>query len=667
MNNRLIFITTAVFFLSLALLSIIQVEETDTWLHLSMGREIFNLRALPATEPFTYPSFGRPFLYTSWLFGVVLYLTYLAAGYTGVIVFKAALVTLAVIVFYKDAVSPYKERLVVIVILTFFVFLNRYHFVERPDMVMMVCLSFTVYALNAYLFQNRKYLYALPAVALVWACSHSSIVLMPVPFLAFIVGGIIHRSIGTRIPLLNHVPSREQIKTISVMFLLSAVTTFITPNFIAQFTYGQSILAGQWYKQNIIELDPLTQMGLVEVGTGIAITLFSFFLNRKRFSPIHFLMILPFWALPFSARRFLFLFWLIMIPVIARNLAGFASESVRFQSIIRHPLAALVTIVWITVYSVLGLTGVQPIGYEFKKFGFGVNETTIPAGTVRYMDNNGIYGKMFNPFHWGGYLIWTGYPQRTVFIDPRGYLSEDLLEQSSLVGSGNIWTLEQLFRRFGFDAVIMDYPTREDGFSKLGGIVLPGPNWALVYWDETSLLYLRREGRYQPIIQRDEYRFVSPADGRKGISKILGNPAMLVGVERELKRSIQENLSPRGIGLLGDLYSKTGRYGEAITEYSKVLEYARQVDRLSAYTGLGTVYYQLGDLSKSLSYYEKAVKIQKDAAFLYNLATIYAAIGDDAKAIKTLLEAIKVDPGYERAHTLLDETYRRLGQKKTDK
>jgi tetratricopeptide (TPR) repeat protein len=227
---------------------------------------------------------------------------------------------------------------------------------------------------------------------------------------------------------------------------------------------------------------------------------------------------------------------------------------------------------------------------------------------------------------------------------------------------GSLWMLEQLFRQFGFDAIILDYPTREEGAKDLSGLVLSDPNWALVYWDDTSLLYLRREGRYQSLVQKDEYRFVNPAAGRKAISDHMGDPVTLGRIEQDLLRSIRKNPSAAGFGLLGHLYSKTGRNSEAIANFSKVLEYPRLVDKLSAYTGLGTAYYQSGDFTKSLSYYEKAIHIQKDGMFLFNLATVYIAMGDDAKAIKTLLETIKLDPGIEQAHSLLAATYKRLGK-----
>jgi tetratricopeptide (TPR) repeat protein len=315
-------------------------------------------------------------------------------------------------------------------------------------------------------------------------------------------------------------------------------------------------------------------------------------------------------------------------------------------------------IAWIAGYTAMGLAGIQPVGYDFKQFGFGMNEAVVPAGAVRYMDQNGIYGRMSNPFPWGGYFIWTGYPKRTVFIDPRGGLPEAMFDRLALGPS-----LAQLHKEFGFEVIIADYPRREEGANRVNDHAFSDPDWALVQWDDTSLLYLRRGGRYQALIDRDEYRYVVPATGRAGISESAGDPITLYRIENELKRNLRENPSPRGFGLLGHFYSRVGRNSEAITEYSKVLAGGRLVDRLSAYTGLGTVYFQMKDYAKSLYYYEKAIKIQKDGAFLYNLATIYIAIGDDAKAIKALLEAIKLDPDLVQAKTLLDATYKRVGRK----
>jgi tetratricopeptide (TPR) repeat protein len=660
-------IASAAFFLSLIVLSIIKIEDTDIWVHLSIGREIFNLHGIPSTQPFAYPSFGLEFRYASPLFGLLLYVTYLVCGFAGIVLLKAAIVFLAYSILYRDATSPCKNSLVAVLMLTGFVIMSRFRFVERPDILLMVLLAFTVYALNSYCRSGRRFIYALPVISAIWANTHSSIILIPVPFLAFIAGGITQNMLRKHRPHLPEWPTVGQIKIITVVFLLSFTATFINPHPFSQYTLGYGALTQKWAKQYIVELGPMTSWELGLLWACIGMTLLSFAVNWKRFSLVHFLLVLPFFLLPFSARRFLFLLGLIAVPVVTRNLSDFISdrpESI-FARLFKNPLTTCLVILWITGYTVLGLAGKPPVGYDFKKFGLGVNELQVPSGVVRYMDENGVYGRTFNPFNWGGYIIWSGYPKRTVFIDPMGGLSENLLNNYTLATSGNLgslWILEQLYGRYGFEAIILDYPSRENDASKLTGLVLSDPNWALVYWDDTSLLYLRRGGRHQALINRDEFRSIIPAAGRNGINGHLGDPETLAKIEAELKQSIQKTPSSIGFGLLAHLHSSTGRYSEAIAGFSKVLEYGRPVDLLSAYTGLGTVYYKTGDMNKALYYYERAVRIRTDGSFLYNLATIYIARGEDEKAVTALDKAILADPGLAKARQLLVETNRRLNR-----
>jgi hypothetical protein len=359
---------------------------------------------------------------------------------------------------------------------------------------------------------------------------------------------------------------------------------------------------------------------------------------------------------------------LIAAPVVARNIAGIVSSSPDSipGKIARSPVTSGLVIVWITCYTALGLAGNPPLGYDFKQFGFGVNEYRVPAGSVRYLNDNSVYGRFFNPFHWGGYIIWTGYPKRTVFIDPMGGLPDELLEKYTLATSGilgSTWILEQLHVRYGFEALILDYPYRNAGARDLSGLVMSDPNWALVYWDDVSLLYLRRGGTHQSLIDRDEYRFVVPAAGRNGISSHLGDPVSLTRIEADLRRSLRQSPSATGYGLLGHLCNGTGRYREAVAHYTNVSDYPRASDRLSAFTGLGTAYYYLGDFNTARKYYEQALKIQKDGMSLYNLATVYISAGNDDKAAEVLHESIRLDPGLSAARSLLEATNNRLNRR----
>lgn len=50
-----------IFLIAVLLLSIIKIDDTDTWTHLSLGKLIFNLKALPEKESFNFPVLDMPF------------------------------------------------------------------------------------------------------------------------------------------------------------------------------------------------------------------------------------------------------------------------------------------------------------------------------------------------------------------------------------------------------------------------------------------------------------------------------------------------------------------------------------------------------------------------------------------------------------------------------
>ena len=90
------------FLLSVFILSIIRIEDTDAWMHLSMGRLIWELKGLPATETsLSIRHLENLFSYSSWLFGLIYFLSYLSDEYYGVILLKAVVITSAFMILIR--------------------------------------------------------------------------------------------------------------------------------------------------------------------------------------------------------------------------------------------------------------------------------------------------------------------------------------------------------------------------------------------------------------------------------------------------------------------------------------------------------------------------------------------------------------------------------------
>jgi hypothetical protein len=145
----------AFFLLSVFLLALIKIEDPDTWLHLSLGKYIWTLKEIPTTEPFEYPLLGKPFSYTSWLFGCIYYAVYQTLDIYGVILLKAIIIVACFSILLKDSIQAVKNPPVAVFILSFVVIIARYRFTERPETFMMLFLAFTIYSLNAYIYKKK--------------------------------------------------------------------------------------------------------------------------------------------------------------------------------------------------------------------------------------------------------------------------------------------------------------------------------------------------------------------------------------------------------------------------------------------------------------------------------------------------------------------------------
>ncbi len=70
-------------------LSLRQLVDEDVWFQLLAGQETVRTLAVPRTEFYIYSALGEPSMFVGWLWGLWLYLAWLAGGYTAVSIFGA--------------------------------------------------------------------------------------------------------------------------------------------------------------------------------------------------------------------------------------------------------------------------------------------------------------------------------------------------------------------------------------------------------------------------------------------------------------------------------------------------------------------------------------------------------------------------------------------------
>jgi hypothetical protein len=107
-----------------------------------------------------------------------------------------------------------------------------------------------------------------------------------------------------------------------------------------------------------------------------------------------------------------------------------------------------------------------------------------PDGAVAYMKANGIQGRLFNDWDWGGYLIWH-MPEMKVFIDSRGdpYGSTGVFKDYwSAITDQNP---QAVFDKYQVEYVLMPVD------STLSKVLMTKATWTQIYKDDASVLFHR--------------------------------------------------------------------------------------------------------------------------------------------------------------------------------
>ena len=149
----------------------------------------------------------------------------------------------------------------------------------------------------------------------------------------------------------------------------------------------------------------------------------------------------------------------------------------------------------------------------FYRFGAAVHTGVFPVEATNFVKQAGLSGKMFNTYGIGGYLIWELWPDWKVFIDGREdvYLRAGVLEDY-LAGFTDRERWQALVGKYGIDFALVRYPesTAPTPDRSLETLAFERQEWALVYFDDIVVVYVRRNGKNDRVVQRYEIRSVQP-------------------------------------------------------------------------------------------------------------------------------------------------------------
>lgn len=595
------------------------ISDPDVFWHLKTGEWIWQNKTLSDKDPFSFTiesyqhekSVRTSFILKQyWLAQLMLYGSYQAGGFYGVILFRCLIYISIVLLLYHWMRKKGLSRITTLMCLIPSIWFPTHLLGERPNN-----LSFLFAVILVYLLEDLKNnpslppllkwgkggllkLITLPLIMLLWANMHGGFILGDAIIVLYMVAEGI-KAVYNKVKVKAKVEESLNLN-LNLFFLICAISiliSFANPNtykaifiilelegtlYSTYSTFVSEMMSPFKYAtegnyQYLIIIVPIVLLFLLrirqlELNTALLVFFLSFLaLTRVRYIPF-----LLFIAIPF------------IVGIWSKFFTKVITRAEKFYNLrIAHHAFFYISLLFIFGFSIfLVLSNIKHIVFKND-----IISSSYPTEVARFIKTERPDGEIFNNYTWGGYLIWSLYPDYKVFIDGRN-LSQFVFQKYSAVVSGSNkdkagtpeWKV--ILNEYKVNCIIIPAANIVGGgFTRLVRRLIEDTEWSFVYDDQKVLLFVRDTERNLDIIrkfsrpkmlvyeraleQAETYRIRYPNDWKVyatlgEINLYMEKPAVAL---LHLESAFRLNPSLRSSSL-GDLAErlKTGR------DYSKLLD-----------------------------------------------------------------------------------------------
>ncbi|MEE9594018.1 MAG: hypothetical protein V3V92_01320 [Candidatus Hydrothermarchaeales archaeon] len=464
------------------------ITDNDLWWHLRTGSYIIENHKIPNSDFYSYTNYGKEWIDHEWLAQVIFFFVYHEFGAIGLVLAKSIFVVSTFYLLYLRS-RLHMGGFFSIITLYVAASLSWNMWLERPMIFTFFFVSLLLYLLDLYDKDVSDKLFIIPPLIIVWANLHGGFILgiliMITYFISYWIAG-------------------EKTKTKRLLFIIgiSLLASAINPQ-----TYRLLLYPIQYSYQNVHSLFILEwQSPIFHTPSIFEFMLLGliFIFAKSRPTNLHILLALIFVHLSLFAIRNIFLFALVVTPILLMYVekylvrafegrdhgAGFNTNTLeKFfdkmalpqdikRGLLRRFLPAF-------LYAIVILAFVIPF-YNYLQFGpaFDTSPRGFPEEAVEYLLTEKPKGNLFNLYGWGGYVIWKAYPEYRVFIDGRADMYDEFIYEYL-----NVYRLKPTWKETldRYDVKIILIHSGD----QLDILLEETSEWRVGYRDELAVIYIR--------------------------------------------------------------------------------------------------------------------------------------------------------------------------------
>lgn len=573
------------------------LRDFDIWFHIKSGELFVQQGHLQTTEVFSYAAAGREWTTFEWLFQIGSY--YISK--IGLWAIPPA-TSLFVVVgfFFLLRIFDYIFGLPIIarLLLTYAFWVSTYEFnTARPHTIAYTFLIVELFLILARIYKQKHWVWWTPVLTLIWSNIHSTGFLSWGFFLSFGLIALVLR--------------RTYTKELLLLAIINAGMTLLPPMGIADYK-----LLWRFFREReflgyfISEWAPPTDNPFgfwVYTATSIVTVVLWMIVSIKNTKGIHNFILLPFIIMMiggFTAARNIYLGTLGLLLLLAysiKDLNSFIKPNYRYWIYFILIICTSVFYTWV---------------YGLKYIAVHNNRLYYPLQATEFIRTYRLQGNMFNDYNYGAYMLYRMYPDFRVFIDGRADVYECCEMRDYLLLAYNKRLTDTEYRKFldtFWDKYNISYAvivtTKHNVMRKIATLLATDPNWALVFWDDDSQIFIRRDGKNDRIISTLEATAATP---------YLRNPYKAGMEEDALNEYMRMDTiakSARTSNAIGYLYLKQNKFDEAKTRFDEAINLDPSFE--SPYMNMAELSAKDKDYTRAIALYYQAHKRAPDRGLIY--------------------------------------------------
>jgi hypothetical protein len=541
-----------------------EIANTSVGWHLASGRWVIEHQEFMRSDPFSFTSGGAQWIDHEWLFQVGIALVDSIGGGTGLVLFRAVAVTGLLLLLLAIGIRSGLPAAAALLLAVVCVAGARPRFFLRPELVTLIVVPAVVWLfLRRREFSSPIWLAALGGLMVIGANAHGATLVAPL-----LLGGILGAEAAQM--AITREWSRRDLRTGLAGVATAALALLINP-------YGWHLYTVPLHLARLVKMPHIpnpewispspAQAPALYLAIGCAVVVLA--LRERRAG--RWILLAMASALALRHIRSIGLFFVLLPLAVAPALARLRAIAPSASTIVHRTGRANVLAATVAVVLAISLA-ISP----WPRFGFSFADNYFPSSACNFLDAEGLpASQLYNDVRFGGYLINRYHPTREVFQDDRNEIHEPLLREIwQILASSDVPAWSEMLERYGIDAALVRYhppirvttPSGEDqGMRGFSALWFPKAEWALVYWDDVAMVFVKRDGAPANLLEHHEYRVIQPDDLAHLERRFLEDPSLLKQAVAESLRALDANPdSNRARHLVGALGKLSADFGDVV-------------------------------------------------------------------------------------------------------